>query len=132
MRFVFSHPPMTIYTASFTVDDTNAVDIAPSQGVNANLTIEQLTLVLPETTFVSFLATRTSTPASAATTVYADPLEGQSGGSGLNKPNSAGRRMGFLNGPSAFDWMKRVDTEKLKFRMVFIAWPALVGISMAL
>ncbi|KAJ7581822.1 hypothetical protein C8J56DRAFT_1101329 [Mycena floridula] len=32
----------------------------------------------------------------------------------------------------SFAATSRIDVEKLKFRMVFIAWPALIGISMAL
>ncbi|KAJ4474245.1 hypothetical protein J3R30DRAFT_649903 [Lentinula aciculospora] len=50
----------------------------------------------------------------SATTVYADPLPG----SNLPHRNSASS--------------KGIDMEKLKFRFVFIVWPALIGISMAL
>ncbi|KAH8103357.1 hypothetical protein BXZ70DRAFT_925208 [Cristinia sonorae] len=109
-----------------------------------------ITLVLPDTTIISTLAPTTPKPtasshteslsqlAAAAAVTSAPPSstpavviqsdsdvqdEKEHGGtinsSGLRKTSNASSN-------------RRVDVEKLKFRIVFVLWPVLIGVSMAL
>ena len=103
LNFISTNPPSRIYTADFAI--TNTPDT---------------TLVLPNATTVSEIAQTSNIV--TATTIYADPLRNGQGDTGLNKIHNGA-------GASA---SKRVDLEKIKFRLVFILWPALIGISMAL
>ncbi|KAE9405276.1 hypothetical protein BT96DRAFT_1015708 [Gymnopus androsaceus JB14] len=82
--------------------------------------------IAPTSTSASAASTATSNQRpqgydTSSTTVYADPLPyGSSGKKGSDAHrNSASSSRG-------------VDMEKMKFRFVFIVWPALIGISMAL
>jgi hypothetical protein len=85
--------------------------------------IESSTVTQPLLTPSAAVSQTASTSSAASgTTVYADPLGDGRRGSGLSKiTNSAGDSSS-----------KRVNLEKIKFRLVFILWPALIGISMAL
>ena len=83
-----------------------------------------LTLVLPNTTVTSALAPRpTSSRAYAVATPVTPLAQGQVG----DAQTHAGDAMQKSDAGSG-----RVDLERLKFRMVFILWPTLVGITMAL
>lgn len=83
-----------------------------------------LTLVLPNTTTVSALAPqRTSArPAPTAPPVSADDESAYLHAHGETQSSgAAGTALG-----------RRIDFERLKFRLVFIIWPAVVGITMAM
>jgi len=120
LRFTSKRPaPLTVYTALFTIiDNATAFELNPISTANINGTQLLLTLVLPSSTIVSEL---TPTPSFAASsTVVANPLPSSS--DGLNR---------VLNGGVSTTG-KRFDMEKFKFRLVFIVWPALIGLSMAM
>lgn len=129
MRFISADPPLTIYTAYFTIKNSTVLSPDPITTPPSLPTVTQnpgvmqpfLTLVLPNVTITSRLLP-TSTIA-AATTIYASSLNDH--GDGLNQIHYNGV------GESATR-SKRIDLEKLKFRLVFILWPALIGITMAL
>ncbi|KAJ7182855.1 hypothetical protein C8R43DRAFT_15148 [Mycena crocata] len=119
MIFSSAYPPMKIWTADFNIAPPLITDSTlpyTPQLDDANATHPQLTIVLPSATIVSDLA---PTPKfAAATTVEAGPLPpGGGGGGGLNRVHSPNRaRKG----------------DDARFRLVFIVWPAVIGISMAL
>ena len=83
-----------------------------------------LTLVLPNTTIVSALAPRpTVAPANAGIPPVTEEEAAEHSKHDGQRPQTsdAGGNAG-----------QRIDLERLKFRLVFILWPALVGITMAL
>ncbi|KAJ7444574.1 hypothetical protein B0H11DRAFT_2088734 [Mycena galericulata] len=122
--FHSTYPRVEYWTADFhitpAITDT-ALPYTPPQLADVNATHPQLTLVLPDTTVVSTLAP--TAEFAAATTISAGPLPSYGvGGTGLNhvhSPNSGNPRKG-----SHF--------QDVGFRLTFILWPALIGISMAL
>ncbi|PSR71474.1 hypothetical protein PHLCEN_2v12639 [Hermanssonia centrifuga] len=81
-----------------------------------------LTLVLPDTTYISPLAPRptSATPSNTPVTVE-EENEHLRDESGQKMTSNAIRDYGL-----------RMNLERLKFRLVFILWPALVGMTMAL
>ncbi|KAJ7489161.1 hypothetical protein FB451DRAFT_1223923 [Mycena latifolia] len=121
--FISIYPPMKIWTADFGIIPavTDATLPYIPQLDDTNVTHPRLTIVLPSATIVSELAP--TTKFAAATTISAGPLPAGGGaGTGLNRvhsPSSANPRQG-----SGF--------QHAKFRLMFIVWPALIGISMAL
>jgi hypothetical protein len=124
MYFKFSKPALEIYTANFVITNTTHNITVSHPAINettvSNSTEAQpvlLTLVLPNTTIISSLAPTPSRQLTASATVYADsPRNGRF-------HNGAGKRA--TRNP-------RIDLEKVKFRIVFILWPAMVGTLMAL
>jgi hypothetical protein len=108
------YPPLTVYTADFAITPSVST---PSHTPSIYETLSELKLVLPTTTVVTdvYPASRLA----AATTITVPPLrEGEGAGTGLNRVHSP-------NGVSI--------RSKAKFRRaVFIVWPALIGVSMAL
>lgn len=118
---------MSVYTAFFTILDMSSME-ALRQGALNNQTTSgadglytpYLTLILPNATSVSALQP-VSTSIKLAPTAPAVSSEEEDAylhaHDGLPVTSSAERT---------------VDFERLKFRLVFILWPALVGITMAL
>ncbi|KAJ6551153.1 hypothetical protein B0H19DRAFT_1263844 [Mycena capillaripes] len=120
--FMSVYPIMRIWTHDFcitpSITDSTASYIP--QVDEANTTNPLITFVLPTTTIVSELAPTTKVP--AATTISAEAPQGDEAGTGLNRvhsPNSANPRQGS-------------EYQDVRFPLVFIAWPALIGISLAL
>lgn len=91
---------------------------------NPNLYTPYLTLVLPDTTVVSALSPR---PASATPRPAASPVSSADEEEYLKHDFAHGQASDAGAGAA-----QRIDLERLKFRLVFILWPALVGITMAL
>lgn len=126
MRFICQHPPVTAYTAEFTI--TDMATIYPLDGLSIDAHDEDaptvtyitpaLTLVLPDATIVSMLKPTLVTLRPSAT---APPLSTE----------QADRPSGLQKG-AAMATLPTLDIERFKFRIVFIFWPALVGISMAM
>ncbi|KII85492.1 hypothetical protein PLICRDRAFT_178557 [Plicaturopsis crispa FD-325 SS-3] len=116
LSFVSKSPPLTVYTADFAINPS-----ANITSIDPRIAAPLLTLVLPSTTYVSQLSPTTG-PA-AQQTVYASPIAGSDSGKPLSRQSSA------ASGKSA---SQRIDMEKIKFRLVFILWPALIGITMAM
>ncbi|TFK50501.1 hypothetical protein OE88DRAFT_1808811 [Heliocybe sulcata] len=132
LRFVCKDPPLTIYTANFRIRPTPPTSsLSTSQASDTqsrlaptptnNMQPFFLTLVTPNSTVVSELPPRpTPTP---VTTFYAgDERYDTPSGPGELQPKTK-----FSASRSAV-----VDLEKLKFRIVFILWPALMGITMSI
>ncbi|KAI8986855.1 hypothetical protein BD414DRAFT_461297 [Trametes punicea] len=129
MRFICQQPPLTVYTADFTI--INMANIYPIDGLTIDAHNEsaptityitpELTLVLPDATVVSTLK---PTPVTMRPTATAPPLTIEE-----DEPYAPAQ-----TGAAVATAGKRptIDMERLKFRLVFIFWPALVGISMAL
>jgi len=111
---------METYTANFAIRNVTRSAIAlaaynESTGPNSlEAPPALLTLVLPNTTIVSTLSPTPSGQFPASTTVYADSFRN------TRTRNGERTRSG------------RVDLETVSFRIMFILWPALVGILMAL
>ncbi|KAI0765010.1 hypothetical protein C8Q74DRAFT_1370886 [Fomes fomentarius] len=131
MRFVCQHPPVTIYTADFTI--TGMTSLFPLHGpiidphndsaASVVYFTPQLTLVLPDTTTVSNLKPVPSTTRASPTPSSSTTLQDE--GSGLSGPRNGALTAGVRKRPT-------VDLERLKFRFVFVFWPTLIGITMAL
>ncbi|KAJ7149132.1 hypothetical protein C8R46DRAFT_1127266 [Mycena filopes] len=121
ITFLSGSPRCKVYTSDFNFTGCDAitdttVPYAP-QGDDTNSTLTDLVFVLPATTVTTQITP--TAKVGAATTISAGPLS--QGGTGLNQvhiPSSANR--------------KGSKSRHAKYRMVFIAWPALIGISMAL
>ncbi|KDQ23424.1 hypothetical protein PLEOSDRAFT_1114433 [Pleurotus ostreatus PC15] len=114
LRFTSRRPRLTVYTAMFDVlpfpDTAKAEALAPA---------DLMTLSAPPTTSNATATPTSSSDASPAeTTIYAAPLP-------------KGERPGNTNTNGDYA-SRRIDVEKLKFRVVFVLWPALIGISMSL
>ncbi|KAL0958991.1 hypothetical protein HGRIS_014306 [Hohenbuehelia grisea] len=104
LRITCKQPRATFYTANFDIRS-----MAASELINSSKP-EQTPLTLDYTTM-------THTLPMAATTIYADPLPG--------------RRSGSRNSGGIFA-SSRLDLEKFKFKFVFMIWPALIGVSLAI
>ncbi|KIY47724.1 hypothetical protein FISHEDRAFT_74390 [Fistulina hepatica ATCC 64428] len=132
-----------VYTADFvianTTKNTPIVPLSDEAGIGNSTQTQQpltikgtnrlLTLVLPSTTLVTQLAKPTLQPnISSYTTVTADSLENH-GSSSVSKD---GDSEPFPQGRSRNSAAFKLDLEKLKFQLVFIVWPAMIGISMAM
>ena len=154
VRFTSWKPPRMVYTSYFTVLDmsaaaalrgnatnstlresnisTNSSSTAskrPSGTGGASLYTPHLTLVLPGTTITSALAPRPPT-ASPTPTASAVSVEDESEFEKHDSPQEV--RQVAQKTSSGAGRLGGIDLERLKFRLVFIFWPTLVGISMAL
>ncbi|CDO77548.1 hypothetical protein BN946_scf184912.g47 [Trametes cinnabarina] len=131
MRFICQDPPLTVYTADFGI--TDMANMAPLDGLDIGAHNESaptvtyvtpmLTLVLPDATVVSTLK---PTPVTMRPTPTAPPYTVEEDDEPHALPAQTGAAVATLG--------KRptLDMERIKFRLVFIFWPALVGISLAL
>ena len=132
IRFTCKQPSTSYYTASFSILDMASISAA-GQNVSGNLTsatshalsTPYLTLVLPNSTVVSALPARpTSAKATPTASRSAVSAEDEQSYLDSHTPKSAKSVSNSIT--------HRIDFERLKFRIVFIFWPALVGITMAL
>lgn len=85
-----------------------------------------LTLVLPNATITSALAPR---PTVVKPPMAGAPVSNDEEAEYLKHDHAQIQQTSDAGGGTA---AHRVDLERLKFRLVFILWPALVGITMAL
>jgi hypothetical protein len=115
---------MTIYSADFKIVPvqgdsllTNASSVASSSSTSANLFFQATNTPSLSAPAPSGSGTLTSNPTSNTV----PPLRPGDVGN-INQPSGNSR-----NGAAG-----RIDIEKLKFRVVFILWPALLGVTMAL
>ena len=127
IRFDCKKPQLSIYTASFTIIDMSSIPAAGQQTqpnpTTGGFFTPYLTLVLPNETTVATLAPqRTSTKPSPTLAPISPEDEDAYLHSHSPKTNNAGES----------PIRHRFDFERLKFRMVFVVWPALIGITMAL
>ncbi|GLB40911.1 putative ser-Thr-rich glycosyl-phosphatidyl-inositol-anchored membrane family protein [Lyophyllum shimeji] len=108
IRFITKDPPLTIYSSDFTILTDSYLFPARPAIVN---------------TTMSMTSASASTSLSAAPTVYTNPM-GAHPGAGPGLRNSAS------SAPKKNSGTKVLGT--MRFRLLAILWPALVGISMAL
>jgi hypothetical protein len=106
--FTSKYPPLEIYTATFAITNTT---LPTSDGATLPGSLDPS--AAPSTTLPPTLNPQLSPVA----TVYAMPLRSSRFNNGAGESATRGAR---------------VDLEKVKFRIVFILWPALVGTLMAL
>ncbi|KAI0049772.1 hypothetical protein FA95DRAFT_1488550 [Auriscalpium vulgare] len=122
-RFVSDNPPMQFYTSRFTL-----TNMAGPASPNASAPATTFNASYTGTTVPLILTNMTSAPQSmrsfATSTTAGSPVS-QSHPTGGAQPTDKDATQ--KNGAGG-----HVDVEKLKFRLVFILWPALIGISMAL
>ncbi|KAJ7621398.1 hypothetical protein FB45DRAFT_140547 [Roridomyces roridus] len=128
ISFNSTYPPKTFWTHNFAIEQPvtdSTMPYAPAAEPEAGVTSNGngngplLTIVLPTTTIVSQLGPTSELPP-PATTITADdasPAAGGEAGQGLNRESSpnGGRK-------------RRAS----RVRLVFVVWPALVGLSLAL
>ena len=132
VRFSCKTAAISVYTAFFTILDMASLSPASMSNQTADMSdgfyTPYLTLVLPNATIVSTLAPqRTSTrPSPTAPPVSTDD---ENTYLHAHEPQSNNAARGSWIGNSLG---RRIDFERLKFRLVFIIWPALVGITMAM
>lgn len=90
-----------------------------------------VTFVLPDTTMTSHLAPTYMTPQPTATNKPSTSFSPYAGGSQTTVIEVEAKPTRLAN--SATSWTgTRLDWEKMKFRVVFILWPAMIGLTMAL
>lgn len=129
IRFVFKKPPMIVYTADFLIISSG--QCSSSESVMSCQHMSDYAAMLSSSTVTSMSTTSSSAISRISgtsnvlpsSTVVADALGQGDAGMGLHS-GSKSKGAASTNG--------RVDLEKFKFRMIFIVWPALVGVSMAL
>ncbi|KAF5390930.1 hypothetical protein D9757_004068 [Collybiopsis confluens] len=120
----------TVYTHDFRILGVSATNETSSDVPQASVTSTSATTSAKAATVTTSASTlshqRPSGYDTSSTTVYADPLPGsdEDGKVDINRAHHK-----YHGG--AFSW-KGMDTERMKFRFVFIVWPAIIGISMAL
>ncbi|KAF8958423.1 hypothetical protein BDZ97DRAFT_2078618 [Flammula alnicola] len=108
LHFITTEPPQTIYTADFSIIPDSFS--ASSSSVSPPSSVTTVT----STAFSRVIGMQTPQPSST-----------QKANAGL------GMSWGF-GGRTDRGGSFGMDVEKMKFRLVFIVWPALVGLSMAL
>ncbi|CAL1710977.1 unnamed protein product [Somion occarium] len=140
VRFVFASE--TIYTADFTITDMDepsshkakfVTRTSSSVPAGASLFTPIVTFVLPDTTVVSQLSPTYMTPR-PTNTIPSSMYSSYSpvGVEGNTIIQVEAEPTGIVRSNDAAAAAGRMDIEKLKFRVVFILWPALIGLTMAL
>ncbi|KAJ6482537.1 hypothetical protein C8R45DRAFT_1215308 [Mycena sanguinolenta] len=112
VQFISAYPILITWTANFEILSLITDSVVSYSELDDPTTDELLTLVLPTTTLVTTLTPAAVVPAVA--TVVAGPLpDDGAAGAGVYQPSGA-------------------NPSKDSITLVFVVWPALVGISMAL
>ncbi|TFY62234.1 hypothetical protein EVJ58_g3993 [Rhodofomes roseus] len=138
LRFICEDPQITVYTARFTLtamDDTppyhRADKVEPRSTTYSAFAVGNDAT----STFSSFSAIPTSLNTSATST-YSSGMSSSTLSSSYYLPASTGdayRRQHHSSTGTSGSWKRNtMDVERLKFRLVFILWPLLVGVTMAL
>ncbi|KAG2125693.1 hypothetical protein DEU56DRAFT_824592 [Suillus clintonianus] len=126
LRYITNTPyDMIIYSADFTIVvkggsfPTSASSLAvTSSSTSENLFFQATSAASPSAPSSS--ESGSETPMPSARNIVMPPLR-PGDVSNVNQPSGNSRNSGG-----------RIDIEKLKFRVVFILWPALLGVTMAL
>ena len=133
MRFTCEQPHHVVYTADFTV--TGMSTIAPFDGPTIdthNDSESTFTIAYVSPRLTATLSTTTST--SSVKPIAYSPSQASAFAPPIASLESNPRTPPTKAGSAAAGLRKRptVDLERLKFRFVFIFWPTLIGITMAL
>ncbi|OCH84793.1 hypothetical protein OBBRIDRAFT_785709 [Obba rivulosa] len=140
IRFVCEKPPLSVYTARFTITNMDG-DPAPASGGHlgsgannaaaASLIGPTPMLGAASSTIGPTASAQRSSAGSPTSTSPAQTQNSNQNKNGSSDENSVnGRKTGA--GTGIVGRRTTVDLERVKFRLVFILWPALVGITMAL
>ena len=120
---------------------STSTESIPGTPTSASLYTPLMTLVLPDTTVTSALTPTTpkNVPSSGAgnggmaqAAAAAEPTPTVSLPAVVAEPAEHGGTISAPGRKSVSSSSRRVDMEKVKFRIVFILWPVLIGVSMAL
>ncbi|EJF63929.1 hypothetical protein DICSQDRAFT_167975 [Dichomitus squalens LYAD-421 SS1] len=130
IRFTCEQPRHVVWTADFAVTgmsslaplDGPTIDAHNESAVSISYVTPKLTVVLPGTTTTS---TSQSMPTTLEPSMTAPPISNLDGGQHMAHGKTGSAAAGLRKRPT-------VDLERLKFRFVFIFWPTLIGITMAL
>ncbi|KAF8836794.1 hypothetical protein BDN67DRAFT_936311 [Paxillus ammoniavirescens] len=124
LRFVTDTPlDIVIYSADFTINPANTTHVSATStvGVGSGSSSNSTSAARTSATGPAPISSNRSSEPSTVVVPPSRPGDvggqQQSQGSRQPKSNSAGRR---------------IDIEKIKFRLVFVIWPVLMGITMAL
>jgi len=111
LRFVIPQPPTIIYTADFNIMP-NYISKPPASEAQANLSAPRQAIVTVTSTITSRISgSQQAVEPSSTTSISAGTFW------------ALGNRRHQIGS---------VDIEKLKFRLLFVVWPSLVGLSLAL
>ncbi|PPQ92739.1 hypothetical protein CVT25_015360 [Psilocybe cyanescens] len=119
LRFLITQPPQIIYTADFNIIP-NPYAPLPSSSSRNNASSSQAPSVTTVTSTIISRITGSQSVLSSTTTKASKGVPRMIWALGGH-----GRRPGPPGGGS------KLDVEMIKFRLVFMVWPALVGLSMA-
>ncbi|KAG2151568.1 uncharacterized protein EDB93DRAFT_262620 [Suillus bovinus] len=131
LRYLTNTPyEMVIYSADFRIVAQG--DSIPTP-TNANASAGASSAVGSTSGNLFFQATRTLSPSVSPSS----SLSGSESGTSTSTPSTVMPPLrpgdvGSIDQPSRNSAAGRIDIEKLKFRVVFILWPALLGVTMAL
>ncbi|KAH9925794.1 uncharacterized protein B0H18DRAFT_1008394, partial [Fomitopsis serialis] len=135
LRFICEDPPMTVYTAGFTL---SAMDDTPPYHRSSRAETRSTTYSALENNATSSFSTFSAAPTSmniSASSSYSSRPSSSSLSSSYAVPTSTSntyRQKAHSSTGSSGSWKRNtVDTERLKFRLVFVLWPLLVGMTMA-
>ncbi|CCM01780.1 uncharacterized protein FIBRA_03847 [Fibroporia radiculosa] len=137
MRFICETPPLTVYTADFTItamDDTSpfqgaekAVISSTVGGAEAAMSTSSAIAPYPSSpsTMTTSSTVSSTTQTSSPTSTTSSPTGTQTHNPYMNKAKTGASGGGL--------WTRTtVDLERVKFRLVFILWPMMIGITMAI
>ncbi|KAF9223085.1 hypothetical protein BS17DRAFT_152889 [Gyrodon lividus] len=127
LRFATDTPLNTVvYSADFMIGPANTTDLnvnvsaTPTTGLGTGT---QSSSTSPAHTSSMGPAPLSSNRSSEPSTVVVPPSRPDAGG----QQQPQGSRQGKSNNAG-----RRIDVEKFKFRLVFVIWPVLMGVTMAL
>jgi len=134
LRFICEDPPMTVYTAGFTLA---AMDDTPPYHRSGKAETRSSTYPALEDNVTSSFSTFSAAPTSMnISSTYSSRLSSSPLSSSYAMPTSTSnpyRQQTQSSTGSSGSWKRNtVDTERVKFRLVFVLWPLLVGMTMAL
>ena len=129
MLFTGENPKSKIYTADFTISgmandfpyEGPVIDAQDHAAPSLVYITPRVTFVLPDATVVSTLKPTLSTPPPSVAT----PPPTSTPEASPQRARSGAAAMGLRKRPP-------VDLEGLKFRFVFVFWPTVIGLTMAL
>ena len=131
VHFACKKPKLSVYTASFTILDMSSMSAAGQNQPSSQPKLASNALITsyPNTTALS---SSTSTHTTSRSTPTAAPVSPSDEQAYLDAHTPKGPGANLASGSGSISFGHRIDFERLKFRIVFILWPAIVGITMAL
>ncbi|PPQ70264.1 hypothetical protein CVT26_014553 [Gymnopilus dilepis] len=127
LRFIVSEPAMTIYTSDFAINPS-PFTVRPRSSSTSRSSTSSASTSASASVSAQSVSTTTVTSTVISRVLPTSSAQGSNSRSlrGLFSLGRHRRRRSLGEGRNY------IDIEKVKFRLVFIGWPALVGLSMAL